>query len=215
VRRNRSRLLAFARRLLAGRSDSAEDVVQEALMRAHRALHRDDRDMNLGAWLFALTRNCCLDELSRVGGEPLTLEEPAYARALIDTRSPEMVAERRAGMRELLEGIANLPIEQRHALVRREVDGAFYAQVADELGVSTQATCALVHRARCSLVAYSEAAAGSVCATVQADSVQAIRARCRSTAPSWRAGACTPARRCPRAPRSSRVARRCATAARA
>lgn len=154
VRRYRPRLLPFARRLLAGRSQAAEDVVQEAFMRAHRALRRDARELQLAPWLFVLTRNCCLDELSRLHGDLLVLDEPEGEHMLIDRRSPEVVAEGRVGLREMLEGIATLPTEQRHALVRREVDGASYAQVADELGVSIQATRALVHRARRSLVAH-------------------------------------------------------------
>jgi DNA-directed RNA polymerase specialized sigma24 family protein len=78
------------------------------------------------------------------------LEQPGDARAFLDTRSPEVVAEGRAGVRELLEGIANLPIEQRHALVRREVDGASYAQVADGLG-DWRACRARLRALRCSL----------------------------------------------------------------
>ena len=175
VRRYRPRLLAFARRLLAGRSENAEDVVQEALLRAHRALRRDTREMRLGPWLFVLTRNCCLDELSRLRGDTVALDESSGAQILVDRRTPDVVAEGRAGLREMLDGIATLPIEQRHALVRREVDGASYADVAAELGVSSQATRALVHRARHSLVAYREAAATDVCATAQADLLKAHR----------------------------------------
>ena len=175
VRRYRPRLLAFARRLLAGRSHATEDVVQEALMRAHRALRRDTRELQLAPWLFVLTRNCCLDELSRLHSNPLTLDEPEGERLLVDRRSPDVIVESRAGLREMLDGIATLPTEQRHALVRREVDGASYPQVAGELGISTQATRALVHRARRSLVAYRAAAAGDVCATVQSDLLKAHR----------------------------------------
>ena len=175
VRRYRPRLLAFARRLLAGRSENAEDVVQEALMRAHRALRRDTREMHLGPWLFVLTRNCCLDELSRLRSDTVALDDSGGVQSLVDRRTPDVVAEGRAGLREMLDGIATLPVEQRHALVRREVDGASYADVAAELGVSSQATRALVHRARHSLVAYREAAATDVCATAQADLLKAHR----------------------------------------
>ena len=175
VRRYRPRLLAFSRRLLAGRSENAEDVVQEALMRAHRALRRDAREMQLAPWLFALTRNCCLDELSRLRGDTLALDQPGGDQLLVDSRSPHVVVEGRASLREMLDGIATLPTEQRHALVRREVDGASYTQVADELGMSSQATRALVHRARRSLVAYRTAARTDVCTTVQADLLKAHR----------------------------------------
>ena len=64
VARHRPRLLAFARSILRRAPDTAEDVVQEALIRAHRALLRDDRPVMLGPWLAKLTRNCALDEIS-------------------------------------------------------------------------------------------------------------------------------------------------------
>lgn len=176
VRRYEPRLLGFARRMLAGRSEYAEDVVQEALMRASLGLRRDAREILLAPWLYALTRNCCLDELSRVrGAVTLDLDETAVEQILVDHRSPDVVAEGRAGFREMLDAIATLPSEQRHALLRREVDGASYAQVADELRVSTQACRALVHRARRSLIAYRQAAATDVCATAQADLISAHR----------------------------------------
>jgi hypothetical protein len=53
--------LRFARSILRSRPDAAEDVVQEALMRAHRALLRDDRMILLGPWLAKLARNCALE----------------------------------------------------------------------------------------------------------------------------------------------------------
>jgi RNA polymerase sigma factor (sigma-70 family) len=145
--------VVFARRLLGQRRDYAEDVVQEALIRAHRALRRDDRPMDLPAWLFALTRNCCLDELRRVHADVVALDTPAAQRALVDPVSPETVVEGRAGLRQMLDGIADLPAEQLHTLIRREVDRASHREVAAELGITPQASRSLVFRARQSLVA--------------------------------------------------------------
>jgi len=140
VARHRPRLLAFARRILRSRPDAAEDVVQEALMRAHLALRRDDREILLRPWLFKLTRNCALDEISRVKADTIPLDAPAAAGALIDLDGPAQKHERRANVRGMLEGIATLPEEQRHALLRREVDGASHADIASELGVMRDAS---------------------------------------------------------------------------
>jgi RNA polymerase sigma factor (sigma-70 family) len=176
VRRYRPRLLAFARRLLSRDIDLAEDVVQEVFMRAHRALRRDDRAVRLEPWLYTLTRNCCLDELSRPRLDSVSLDDAFGDAPLIDlTTSPDVVAERRAGLRRMLDGIATLPTEQRHALVRREVDGASHAEVAAELGISVGATRALVHRARRSLVAHDRMATTDRCGTAQADLAKASR----------------------------------------
>ena len=57
---------AIARKILGRSSEHAEDVVQEAMLRASRALRRDDRHIELRPWLYRLTRNTALDELARV-----------------------------------------------------------------------------------------------------------------------------------------------------
>jgi RNA polymerase sigma factor (sigma-70 family) len=159
VARHRPRLLAFARRILRDRSDTAEDVVQKALMRAHRALLRDDREIRLGAWLTTLTRNCALDEISRTKAYMLPLDAPAALPPLVDHDDPARSQERRATVRGMLEGIASVPAEQRHALLRREVDGASHAEIAAELGISGGASRSLVLRARTNLVRRDEAIA--------------------------------------------------------
>src|SRR4029077_18509689 len=84
VSRHRPRMRALARSILRSRPDTAEDVVQEAFMRAHRALLRDDRTVYLGPWLAKLTRNCALDEISRVKADTVPLDTPAALGALVD-----------------------------------------------------------------------------------------------------------------------------------
>jgi RNA polymerase sigma factor (sigma-70 family) len=185
VARHRPRLLAFARRILRSRPDAAEDVVQEAFMRAHKALLRDDRLIMLGPWLSKLTRNCALDEISRVKADTVPLDAPAALVALIDRDSPAHQQERRANVRTMLEGIATLPEEQRHALLRREVDGASHADIAAELGITGPASRALVFRARENL-AKRDAALDAHCSEVQDDLVRAYRTGRRASAHVYR-----------------------------
>ncbi len=183
VARHRSRLLAFARSILRSRPDAAEDVVQEALIRAHRALLRDNRAIALGPWLAKLTRNCALDEISRVRADTVALEDAPTA--LVDRDTPSQIHERRASVRAMLEGIATLPEEQRHALLRREVDGASHADIAAELEISGAASRALVHRARENLTKH-DAAAGARHADVQDELLRAYRTGRRASAHAYR-----------------------------
>jgi len=185
VARHRPRLLAFARRILRDRPDTAEDVVQEALMRAHLALRRDDREILLRPWLFKLTRNCALDEISRVRADTVPLDAPAAAGALIDRDGPAQLHERRANVRGMLEGIAVLPEEQRHALLRREVDGASHADIASELGITGAASRSLVSRARENLTKRNEAL-DARCDDVQGDLLRAYRTGRRASAHVYR-----------------------------
>jgi RNA polymerase sigma factor (sigma-70 family) len=155
-----ARLERFARKILARSAPGvAEDVVQEAMLRASRALLRDEREIDLKPWLFRLTRNCALDELSRVKGDSVALddEESHIFLAAPAADEPERAQERRAGVRELLEDIATLPEVQRHALLRRELDGQSHEDIARELGLSAASTKSLVFRARANLVREREA----------------------------------------------------------
>jgi RNA polymerase sigma factor (sigma-70 family) len=154
--RYETRMVRYARRVLGGSHEVAEDVVQEALWRAHRALRRDDRPIALRPWLYRLVRNCCLDELARGRNDALDLhalhEEPAALDA-----DPSIVAERRRRTRDLLGDLAALPADQRHAVLRREVDGLSHAALARELGLTVAATRSLVHRGRRNLVKAADA----------------------------------------------------------
>ena len=63
--RYQPRLQAFARHLLGGAHHDAEEVVQDAFVRALAALRADEREMALKAWLFTIVRNRALDVLRR------------------------------------------------------------------------------------------------------------------------------------------------------
>jgi RNA polymerase sigma factor (sigma-70 family) len=185
--RHRAPLERYARKILGRGSDQAEDVVQEAMLRASRALRRDDRHIELRPWLYRLTRNCALDELARVRTDSVGLDDAEGWGALRapETTEPEAVVERRGKVRDLLGDMATLPAQQRHALLRREVDGISHAALAAELGVSPQATKNLVHRARTNLVKLRDARS-SDCQRVRADLLEAHDEGRRASAATYR-----------------------------
>ena len=123
--RHHMALERYARKVLGRSSEHAEDVVQEAMLRASRALRRDDRHIELRPWLYRLTRNCALDELARVRTDSVNFDDAedwGVLRAPAATE-PDAVVESRGKVRDLLGDLAGLPAQQRHALLRREVDG--------------------------------------------------------------------------------------------
>jgi RNA polymerase sigma factor (sigma-70 family) len=144
--RHAAELGRYARRVLRAHHELAEDVVQEALMRAHRALRRDQRHLHVRAYLFRIVRNCCLDELARLRTDSVALhllhpgEEPASL-----AESPHEATLQRDATLNALADVADLPASQRHALVRRELDELSHEELARELGVSVKATKNLVH----------------------------------------------------------------------
>jgi RNA polymerase sigma-70 factor (ECF subfamily) len=142
-------LLAFARQMLGGRHHDAEEVVQDAFIRALGALRQTDRQKALRPWLYAITRNRTLDELRRpqramaVATEDLTVPDPGG--------SPVSILARRDAVAELVDDLEDLPTRQRRALVMHELEDRSHSQIGRALNVSRGASKALVHRARGSL----------------------------------------------------------------
>ena len=199
VERYRDKLLAHARHVLRG-SDEAQDVVQDVFMRAHRALRRDDREMNLKPWLYRIAHNRCMDVIRRptpVPSEP-ALDEAAPA----DTVSE---VQRRDDLRLLVEDIGQLPDQQRSALVIRELGGLSYEDMAAALDTTVPAIKSLLVRARIGLAEAAEARAAS-CAEV----LEELRGADRPSALARRHAAlcedCRAAQQALRAPRRMRAA---------
>jgi RNA polymerase sigma-70 factor (ECF subfamily) len=146
VTRYQPRLTAFARRILGGAHHDAEDVVQDALVSAHSALRRDQREIALGAWLHTIVRNRALDHLRR--RRPHADIDELAPLVGDDYADPAFVAERRETFDVVLAGLHDLPERQRTALVMHELGGVSHPAIGSRLGVSEAASKTLVHRAR-------------------------------------------------------------------
>jgi RNA polymerase sigma factor (sigma-70 family) len=146
--RYRRRLVRFARGFVTGGTADAEDVVQDAMVRAVRALRNGSRPDALGPWLHRITRNCALDlNASRRRHPVVELVDHAHPPA----EDAEAAVERSLGIRGLVRDVGRLPDTQRSALVLRELEGRSYADIADELDVTVPAVKSLLVRARAGL----------------------------------------------------------------
>src|SRR3954449_11439744 len=149
VERYQDRLLAFARRLLHGSGHDAEDVVQDALIRAYNGLRATGNEMHLRPWLYMIVRNRAMDDLRRPARIAAGLDDVEHL-----VHGDDDPAER-AASRELLADIVaemnRLPERQKLALVMREIDGASHVEMSERLGTSIPATKSLLVRARTSL----------------------------------------------------------------
>ena len=155
-RRYHGALLAFARRMLKGSGHDAEDVVQDALIRAYRGLRVTDRPMALRPWLYMIVRNRALDELrspQRAG----TFDDE-FALNAVPTADAAHCVQQRDEMRQLVAEIGRLPERQRMALVLREFDGCSHVETAQRLRTTVPATKSLIIRARSNLHAAVDAA---------------------------------------------------------
>jgi RNA polymerase sigma factor (sigma-70 family) len=143
--RYRRRLVRFARGFVPGGQADAEDVVQDAMVRAVRALRNGSRPESLAPWLHRITRNCALDLTASRRRHPVVeLADHAHPPA----EDAGATLERSLGVRGLVADVGRLPDTQRSALVLRELEGRSYADIADELDVTVPAVKSLLVRAR-------------------------------------------------------------------
>ncbi|HEV3002240.1 MAG TPA: sigma-70 family RNA polymerase sigma factor, partial [Solirubrobacteraceae bacterium] len=194
--RYRAQLLRYAGSVLRGQGDGiAEDVVQEAMLRAGRALRREPGIAEVRPWLYRLVRNCALDELSRAREAAARLvADQAHAVPIAPEQEPPAAAERRQRLRDVLADVADLSPVQRHALLRRAVDGVTHAELALELGITEEASKGLVHRARAGVAARGEARSAD-CSSVRSDLLGAADERRRASTRTYRhLASCGPCR---------------------
>ena len=148
-RRFRAALTAFARRMLHGSGHDAEDVVQDAFIRAYRGLRVTDRPMALRPWLYMIVRNRTLDVL-RTPQRSDQYDDEVLLRPVADADPAQRFAERDE-LRKIVEEIARLTERQRLALVMREFDGRSHVETARALDTTVPATKSLIIRARSNL----------------------------------------------------------------
>ena len=129
----------------------ADDIVQEAFVRAYRGFD-GLRNPDARAWLLAIVRNCHLSALAerrRRAYEPLTEEHEAQpASALPD---PERSSIERDERRLLARLIAALPEEQREVLLLREMEDMSYREIAAVAQVPIGTVMSRLARARAAL----------------------------------------------------------------
>jgi RNA polymerase sigma-70 factor (ECF subfamily) len=135
------RRLAF--RLLGDR-DRMDDVLQEAYVRAFRALPRFRGESALETWLYRIVYNACIDDLRRRQAHE-TLEE--WDDRLVAT--PAEPEERL----DLAAALASLPPELRAVVVLVDAEGLSYAEAADVLGAPAGTIASRLNRARAHLQA--------------------------------------------------------------
>src|SRR5919201_3697268 len=147
--RYEQRLVGYARQMLGGAHHDAEEVVQDAFVRALTALRAGGREMALKPWLYTIVRNRALDALRRPARTTdLELHAPVLHDASADQH--ERVA-RAEDLRNLVCQLQGLPERQRTALVLLELGGVSHEAIGRRLHVSTGGSKALVSRARSGL----------------------------------------------------------------
>jgi RNA polymerase sigma factor (sigma-70 family) len=161
--RHHRSLLAFCRHMLGSREE-AEDAVQSTFLAAYHELRCDDsRPIELRPWLYTIARHRCL----RILRARKPKAEAEVDRHPVATDGLGEQVQRRDDLRELLGDVAQLPEDQRAALLLAELHAMSHREIGAVLGVPTQKVKALVFQARSSLIA-SRTARAIPCSEVRA-----------------------------------------------
>ena len=144
-RRHRDHIYGLVWRLAGGDAGLAEDLLQEAFVRAWQKLDSFRGDSRFGTWLHRLSVNVALSDrrirMRRVSRETAlegAVERIAHGDA--DVRAPEQM--------DLEQAIAQLPERARTVLVLFDVEGYSHAEIAEMTGMAVGSSKAQLHRAR-------------------------------------------------------------------
>ena len=150
VIRYQHRVFGVALRML-GRRAEAEEVAQEAFLRAHRSVGGFRGDAKLSTWLYAITSRLCLNRLASADRRRVRHDEEALARAADEGASATDQLERREREAAVHRAIAELSAERRLVLVLCDLEGLSYEEIAHALEMPVGTVRSRLHRARMDL----------------------------------------------------------------
>lgn len=135
VNRHQHRLVGFVRLMMSSAPDrdAAEDVAQEAFLRAYRSLGQFRGQSTFRTWLYQIATNVARTQSARRRDRKETQEpEGSHER---ERPSSEDVEGRVIAHDQLRRALKELPDDWREALVLRDIEGLEYREIADVLGI--------------------------------------------------------------------------------
>lgn len=155
---------------MTGNREAAEDLTQEAYLRAYRSFDRYDRSLPFENWLFRILTNLFVDSLRRRpkqqvlsldralssedGDEEFTFEVPDYEA------DPERIVLKDVMDERLQQSLAALPPHFRTAVLLCDVEGMSYEEIARVMNTSVGTVRSRIHRGRKLLRKHMERALG-------------------------------------------------------
>jgi RNA polymerase sigma-70 factor, ECF subfamily len=138
----------------------AEDLAQNVFLQVYKSRSRYQQTAKFSTWLFTIARNLCLNELRRRSRHPAESIEETHAeseshdggvqRQYEDKSQPAPPETLLQGelAQKIEEALAELPENQRTAILLCRQEDLSYEEIADILDCSLSATKSLIHRGR-------------------------------------------------------------------
>ncbi len=140
---------------MTGNPEDAQDMSQEAFIKAFNSLASFRGDSKLSVWLYRIVSNVCLDFLrSRKRRQTVSLNmddgEGGSSELEIPDLSamPEEELNRRLTREAVRKGLLSLPEDQREILLLREIEGLSYDEIAQALELEAGTVKSRIFRAR-------------------------------------------------------------------
>ena len=146
---------------MTGNREDAQDLAQEAFIKAYTSLPSFRGDSKFSSWLYRIVSNVCLDFRRRQSRRPsasLTVEDDDGETLQLDiadeSQSPETLLERKLTRDAVRRGLQELPEEQRQILLLREIEGLSYDEIAEAMDLEPGTVKSRIFRARKKLCAF-------------------------------------------------------------
>lgn len=150
-RRHAARVHGVIARLVGGDRARAEDLTQEAFVRAWQALAQWEPGAQFRTWLFRIAANAALDVLRRRKTVEFVPLDDTFEAA--DTAAgPERLAQGAQEVRRLEEALARLTPEHREVLLLREIEDMSYEEIGRVLALTEGTVKSRLARARAALI---------------------------------------------------------------
>lgn len=153
ARAHERRLYAHVARLVGPGAD-AEDIVQDAFISAWRSIGSFEGG-SFTAWLFRIARNRAIDRFrTRARRREVALEPPDeegdgdWAEPVAPGPGPLELAAGREARAAVEAALAGVPLEQRDALLLRDIEGFSYEEIAQITATEVGTVKSRIHRAR-------------------------------------------------------------------
>ena len=161
VSRYQNKLLGYVARMTNGDRDEAEDIDQEAFIKAYRSLDGFRGQSSFSTWIYKIATNLCIDhararkrrpQQAYSLDEPFDKEEDAGGREIADDRYEPGKGVERDEMRQLVrETVAEMPEKQRQVLVMCDLQGLSYEEIAANLDIPLGTVKSRIFHARADL----------------------------------------------------------------
>ena len=133
---------------LTGNREMANDVAQEAFIRAWKAIEKFRGDSTFSTWIYRITVNTAWTLRKKAKKHKTLNIDDTYEPIVIDEKKdPELVAINSDLSSVLINSLDKIPIEQRIIVELKNIEGRSHKEIADYLDISVTAAKVRLHRA--------------------------------------------------------------------